>query len=392
MGAGVIPSKSEMRERELLERLGLDERASAEDVSKTRNELQAFLASAPRSLRGWARRQASAADEAYVLLSDPTAWRDAGALPAPRPRSASQPDGPATPPVRRATPAPQPAAPAVASEGDDDAAFDAMLAEVTPSMHRDRIASRPAAAVPSARAARMKVQPAVPASPGRLSRPLIGLAAAVGVVAIAVGVYQFGAPAAASTPTGSPGPAATAGLDQARVAALMARIQQDPNDTAALLELGDSFFQAGQYATAVTWLEKLVTLEPNNVRARLALGAAKFNLNEVDAAEAQWLEVLEIDADNVEAHYDLGFLYLNQTPPDYAAVQREWAEVVRLAPDTEIATVVQQHLDALAAMSPAPSGDASPATSPAASGAASAAPSPASTAAPTAAPSGSTAP
>jgi len=387
-GGGLIPGPIEARERELLGRLGLDERATAEDVGRTRDQLQAFLATAPKPLRSWARTQASAADEAFAILSDPTAWRGPGALPVPHARSAAQPDGPATPPVRRATPAADPA-PALlpASEGDEDATFDAMLAELTPSMHRDRFA--PSGAAPTGRpnvlsSATAQTDAARP--PRRFPRVIAVAAGLVVVVAVAIGVYQFGTPAAASGP--SPSPVASSGLDEARVAALMARIQQDPKDTAALLELGDSFFQAGQYQAAVTWLDKLVALEPNNVRGRLALGAAQFNLEDVVAAETHWTEVLKVDPDNVEAHYDLGFLYLNEAPPDLDGVQREWGEVVRLAPGTDIANVVQQHLDALVSQSPEPSADPSAAPTSGTSPAPSAAPS----AAPTAVPSGSVTP
>jgi cytochrome c-type biogenesis protein CcmH/NrfG len=394
---GMIPGAIDAREHDLLGRLGLDERATPEDVARTRDELQAFLAAAPKSIRGWARRQASAADEAYVLLSDPTARGDAGALLASPARSASPPDGPATPPVRRATPAAVPAAAALdASEGDEDAEFEAMLAEVTPSMHRDRIAARPSATVnaalkvPAASPRRKVSNAALAATPSRVPRILAGLAALAGlavvvVVAIFV-IYQFGATPPVTGAQSTPAP--TAALDEAKVAELMARIQADPNDTEALFELGDAFFQAQDFATAVTWLEKLVDLEPNNVRGRLALGAAQFNLGDSAAAETQWVAVLDLEADNVEAHYDLGFLYLNEIPPDYDGVQREWSEVVRLDPDSDIAGVVQQHLDALAAQSAAPSTDASAAPSSAPTTSPSAEP----TAAPTAAPSGSVAP
>lgn len=350
--SGVLPGPIEVRERDLLGRLGLDERATTEDIARTRDELQSFLATAPRSIRGWARTQATAADEAFALLSDPTARHDAGALPTSRSRSAAQPDGPATPPVRRAIPAADPAPmPSVAPEGDEDETFEAMLAELTPSMHRDRLA-KPGTAWAAA---------AVSYGATSSRRFPRALAIAAGLVAVAaavvIGVYQLGVPAVASAPSVSPAP--TSGLDQARVAELMGRIQTDPKDTAALLELGDLFFQAGDYSAAVTWLDKLVALEPNNVRGRLALGAAQFNLGDVETAETHWTEVLKVDPDNVEAHYDLGFLYLNQAPPDLDGVQREWAEVVRLAPNTEIAKVVQQHLDALATASFAPSAGAS---------------------------------
>lgn len=354
-GGGVLPGPDDVRERDLLGRLGLDERATIEDIARTRDELQSFLATAPRSIRGWARSQATAADEAFALLSDPTAWRGAGALPAPRARSAAQLGGPATPPVRRATQAaePAPTLPA-ASEGDEDATFDAMLAELTPSMHRDRFAPPAAARAPAA----MTYGAAASRRFPKVLAVAVGL---VAVIAVAIGVYQFGAPAAASIPSASP--AATSGLDQARVAELMGIIQQNPKDTAALMELGDSFFKAGDYGSALTWLDKLVALEPNNVRALLALGAAQFNLGEDASAKANWEAVLELDADNVEAHYDLGYLYLNQAPPDIANMQREWNEVIRLAPGTEIAAFVQQHFDAVTP-SEAPAASAAPSTAP----------------------------
>jgi Tetratricopeptide repeat len=399
MGAGgVITGPSQAHEREILERLGLDERATSEDVARTRDELQAFLASAPKSIRGWARRQASAADEAFLLLSDPTAWRGAGALSASRSRSAFQPGGPATPPVRRATRTPAAPAETAASEGDEDEAFEAMLAEVTPSMHRDRLAKGGAGRARGAGAAAALLIPGVPSARGRFWRPLAVLFGVAAVVIAIVAIYQFGAAPAVTGSQSTPAP--TAGLDEARVAELMGRIQQDPNDTDALLELGDAFFQAGDYAAAESWLDKLVALEPTDVRARLALGATKFNLGDSDAAEAQWLEVLRLDTENVEAHYDLGFLYLNETPPDYDSVQREWSEVVRLAPGTDVADVVQQHLDALAAQSaapstgasPGPSSVASPGSSPAASPGASTAPTEDPSAASPAIPSGSVAP
>jgi cytochrome c-type biogenesis protein CcmH/NrfG len=277
-----------------------------------------------------------------------------------------------------------------ASEGDEDAEFEAMLAEVTPSMHRDRIAARPSGTanatlkVPAGSTRRKVSNAALAETPSRFPRVLAGLAG-LAVVAVAVfAIYQFGATPAVTGAQATQTPAPTAALDEARVADLMARIQADPNDTAALLELGDAFFNAQDFTASATWLQKLVDLEPNNVRGRLALGAALFNLSKADEAEAQWLAVLDLEADNVEAHYDLGFLYLNETPPDYDGVQREWSEVVRLAPGTEIAGVVQQHLDALAAQSAAPSGGASPAPSSGASGDP--------TSAPTTAPSESVAP
>lgn len=327
-------------ERELLGRLGLGPDASAEDVTNAHGAIVSYLASAPKGARGWARAQAAAADEAVTLLSDPAALaRRAGSAPPPPLEKA--PAKPARPARIRAT-APE-ATPAATADADE--VLDELIAEVTPSAHRDEVrAPQPR------RMGRGGTRPVV-------TRSRLAIAAAVaGVAVVALVVSGF----AGSSVPAAPGPAASqaaAGIDEAAVAALMQRIQEDPNDTEALMSLGDAFFAAGQYDVAAEWLTRLVALDPDDTRALLALGAAQFNAGDAAGAEANWTRVVELDPENVEGHYDLGFLYLQREPPDLAAMQREWQTVVELAPGTEVASSVQAHLDALA--SPASSAEAS---------------------------------
>src|SRR5450756_2203010 len=154
IGAMIAPAATKTMspqklEHELLARLGLDPSATPEDVSTAHEAVSAYLTAAPRSLRTWARVQASGADEAYALLTDPAALARAVALVGAGARPAVLPGEPATPPARRDTPAPTPVAivPAVtagaagiaAPRGDEngrrivsDDEIDALLAEVDP--------------------------------------------------------------------------------------------------------------------------------------------------------------------------------------------------------------------------------------------------------------------
>jgi hypothetical protein len=61
----------------LLARLGLPSTASSQDVEAAHDALIEFLDIAPTDLRGWARQQVEMVDEAFALLSDPTADRSA---------------------------------------------------------------------------------------------------------------------------------------------------------------------------------------------------------------------------------------------------------------------------------------------------------------------------
>ncbi len=426
--ASTTPRGPEKLERELLSRLGLDPSATPEDVSTAHETVSAYLAAAPRSLRAWARVQASGADEAYALLTDPAALSRAVALVGAGARPAVLPGEPATPPARRETLAPTPvAAPSAATgraagatEGTavlaaptaaaaataataavlvdetgrrivSDDEIDALLAEVDPTAHREIVGTA------AERAASTAASTGATSRPGRLLG-IIGSAAfrnlaivgatvaAIGIVVV-MGFNAGGTSASVIGANGSPAPSAAASapvLDQAAVAALMVKIQANPKDADSLMALGDEYYKTGDYKTAGDWYTKVTAIEPTAVRGFLALGATAFNLGDATTAETAWKQVLTLDEKNVEAHYDLGFLYLNRQPADMAGVQREWSRVVALAPDSDIAKTVKAHLDALASAAPAsPGASGAPAGSPAAS-AGSSAPSgaPASSAAP----------
>lgn len=397
MSVPAVSSKAttpEKMERELLARLGLDPSATPEDVSAAHQAVSAYLAAAPRDLRSWARTQASGADEAYALLTDPAALARAVALVGAGARSAVLPGGPATPPAHRdplepiavavpptATAASAPAAPRYDENGrrivsDDE--IDALLAEVDPTAHREVVgtpAQRAATltAVHPVSAPRSNALGNLLASKAFRNLALVGATvAAVGIVAV-VG-YGFGgnggqAIGANPAAVASAAPSAPT-LDQAKVGELMARIQANPKDADALMALGDEYYKIGDFATSGDWFTKVTLVEPTNVRGFLALGATDFNSGDLDAAEVAWRKALDIDATNVEAHYDLGFLYFNRQPPDFASVQLHWAKVVELDPDSKIAQTVKAHLGAIASMvpaSPAPEASAAPSASPAAS-------------------------
>ena len=414
--ARTTPKGPEKLERELLARLGLDPSATPEDVSTAHEAVSAYLTAAPHSLRTWARVQASGADEAYALLTDPAALARAVALVGAGARPAVLPGEPATPPARRDTPAPALvavvpavtagaaaaagiAAPRVDENGrrivsDDE--IDALLAEVTPGAHRETVGTaqeRAASAVAASGTARPEIvgtaaeraASAVATSgaprPGRLlglfaapafrNLALLGATvAAIGIVAV-LGFNAGGTSASVIGAGGTPAPSASAStpaLDQAAVASLMAKIQANPEDADSLMALGDEYYKTNDFKTAGDWFAKVTAIEPGNVRGFLALGATAFNQGDAATAETAWKQAVTIDEKDVEAHYDLGFLYLNRQPADMAGVQREWTRVVELAPDSDIAKTVKAHLDALASFKPAASG--APATSPAPSGSA----------------------
>ena len=403
-------------ENELLAQLGLPPSASPEDVDQLHLAVSQFLSAAPTSVKGWARAQAAALDEAYLQLTDPVGL-EGSALRSPARPPTVVPGGPATPPARRG-PVPALGAAAVAADVEpltdeapaaaDDAPatddtdtddIDALFASVTPGAHRDltsggkadkvatpaRPALPPAVATPKTKAvyrstggARVQVAtPAVAPAPSS-SGPWRGVAIfatgalVVALLAFVIVPFVFNLGSGGGTASVSASPAASAGIDMAQVASLMQKISANPSDTASLQSLGDLYYGAGDYANAGTFYDKLLALDPKNIKGLLARGAVYYNTSDMVNAKTSWLAVVDVDPKNVEAHYDLGFLAMNQTPADWATVQTEWRLVIALDPGSDVANTVQQHLDALvkASMIPAPSGAPATSGSPAASGAA----------------------
>jgi tetratricopeptide (TPR) repeat protein len=295
---------------ELLGRLGLRENASDAEVETAHNGLVEFLELAPHEVKSWAKARTTDVDEAFALLSGPEQDLVAAA-----PMAAMAQDAPVT--------------------------------------------SEPPAAPPAATGALA----ALAADKPRRNK-VIGAIGAVLAVAIVFLVFQMGkgtdVPGISGKPTGQETTAAATGatpVDQAKVAALMKKITANPKDKASLQSLGDIYFAATDYKTASTWAQKVLVVDPKNKVALISLGAAQFNLGNAVEAKKQWLAAAALYPNEAEVHYDLGFLYMSAKPPETANMQAEWAKVVAIDPNSNLAKTVATHLKSSTA---APTASAAP--------------------------------
>ncbi|HEU4759864.1 MAG TPA: tetratricopeptide repeat protein [Dehalococcoidia bacterium] len=306
--------------------LGLGEDASQDEIEARYQALSEHLASeaVPSSLREWAAVQATLLDEAYAVLADPD---QRAAL-----RSV------------RAAPAPAPVAEAAAAS--------APQAEAQPS-RRDRAAS---AAAPAPLEPGLRIRLPLRPGTGRLLLGLVLGLAALGVFLLLRSGLPGGGGGGATPAADQSGQIVP--LDTARVAELMATIQQDPNNAEALFELGESFFLATEWQPAIDWFTRLVAIDPNNVHARTDIGTANFNLGRSEEAKAAWAAALAIAPSDVQLHFNMGFLYANAEPRDLDGARKEWQTVLDLAPGSDLANTAQVHLDSLSAQ---PAAEATPA-------------------------------
>jgi tetratricopeptide (TPR) repeat protein len=347
VNGGNDPEAATDVQRDLLAQLGLAPGADERRIAEAHAALLAYLANAPKTLRGWARRQQTQVEAAYQVLQR-------------QPRNA-----------RAAAPAVATGRGFLAADADDaEELLDALddSARTAPGV---RIPRQPHRSEPtgSRRESGSGASISISGRTRRFGLAVAGLA--VAVVAV-VGIYKLGEPSVPGL-TGSPAPAATSGLDEARVLELMQAINTNPKDVDALRELADLYYAAGDNATSRTWLLKVLEIEPNNLEALLGSGATAYNLDDFAAAEQAWQAVIAIDPENIDAHYDLGLMYFSMDPPKLDEMRAAWNKVIELAPDSQLASIVKTHMpDAASSGGPsaAPSEaaaatDAAPTTAPA---------------------------
>lgn len=134
---------------------------------------------------------------------------------------------------------------------------------------------------------------------------------------------------------------------QDRIKELEAAVALNPGDLAALFELGETHMIGEDWEKAIFWFSKLLERDPTDLHAQIDVGTALMNLGRLDQAEAAFKQALGIDPNNVQLHYNMGFLYAFSSTPNYAEAIKHWQRVMELAPGSELAAIVQVHIEQL---------------------------------------------
>ncbi len=189
----------------------------------------------------------------------------------------------------------------------------------------------------------------------------VALALALATVIVAVGVRSGGAPSTAgasgteSLPPGHPGtsgsdaeaspaPSASASI-QERIAALQAKLADDPEDVGALLQLGDAYFMAQRNDRAAKVFGDVLALQPDNTTAQVKLAMVWHANGATKRAEKAITRILAARPDDQEAHYSLAIIYFSS---DRSSLARdEWQKATAIDPASEIGRRSQTFVDLL---------------------------------------------
>lgn len=109
-------------------------------------------------------------------------------------------------------------------------------------------------------------------------------------------------------------------------------LKDDPNNLAAIIALGNAYFDSDQWKRAIMMYEHALRIDPRNADVRTDMGTAYRNIGMPDQALAEYLIALKHEPAHLNARYNMGIVYAHDKK-NYAAATHIWEELLRLAPN-----------------------------------------------------------
>jgi len=156
------------------------------------------------------------------------------------------------------------------------------------------------------------------------------------------------APVAAEAPVaegqaGNPPPPV---LDEARVQQYQSILSSDPRNAGALVQLGNTYFDAQRYPDAIKYYEQALTIEPGNADASTDLGVSYYYSNRPDDALKQFEVSLKLDPKHSKTLLNKGIV-MAFGKQDLDGAAAAWTQVVELSPSSPEAEAARRGLEGI---------------------------------------------
>ena len=129
----------------------------------------------------------------------------------------------------------------------------------------------------------------------------------------------------------------------------MTLIKNDPENAGAAVQLANTYFDAEQYADAITWYEESLRLDPTNPDASTDLGVSYYYTEQTDRALEQFEVSLNDRSPAIRRRMLNQGIVLAFGRQDLAGAQAAWQRVVALAPDSPEGQAASRALEGIAA-------------------------------------------
>ncbi len=123
-------------------------------------------------------------------------------------------------------------------------------------------------------------------------------------------------------------------------------LAEDPHNFAALVALGNAYFDYGNWKMAADAYRNALLIAPRDADVHSALGATYRNLGMFDRSLAEYRLALIYDPGHLDTRYYMGNLYAYDKR-NYGEAVRVWKELLRLAPNYPEAERIRSNIAVL---------------------------------------------
>lgn len=120
-------------------------------------------------------------------------------------------------------------------------------------------------------------------------------------------------------------------VDQA-AAPLLETVNKNPNDPAALANLGNVYYDGEQYSEAIKYYQRALDVNPNNADVRTDLGTAYWYLGDADRALVEFKKSLKVRPNHPGTLFNLGIVEW-QGKGDPASAVSSWQQLLKENPN-----------------------------------------------------------
>ena len=113
---------------------------------------------------------------------------------------------------------------------------------------------------------------------------------------------------------------------------LKAKLQTNPKDVSALIELGNLYFDNSKWTDAIGFYQRALNEDPNNPNVRTDMGIAYFYSGDTDRALQEFDRSLKTDPKHSQTLFNVGVVKMNGKN-DYKGAIAAWEELLKIDPN-----------------------------------------------------------
>ncbi|HTB96827.1 MAG TPA: tetratricopeptide repeat protein [Terracidiphilus sp.] len=151
------------------------------------------------------------------------------------------------------------------------------------------------------------------------------------------------APQQVGAVTQVPGSAQAKAMADAQAAPLLAQLKSDPANPDLLTNIGNLYYDAQQFSTAIDFYGRALSARPTNAAVRTDMATACWYLGNTDRALAEFDQALKDNPDNKNALFNRGLVKW-RGKQDAAGATADWEKLLAIDPQNPQKNKIQQML------------------------------------------------